>query len=108
MRIRKQNAELRKEEIELISKVSDALAHPLRVELFRYILRKNRSLEGVYTKIIVKDFGYAQATISQHMRVLLQAGLVTGKDEEKYTYYYANLGILTQYLDTVKKFSTSY
>lgn len=108
MRIRKENEVLNVDEINMITKISDALAHPFRVELFKYILQSNRNFEAVYTKKIVSEFGYAQATISQHMKVLLISGLVTAKDQDKYTYYYANLGVLTQYLDTVKKFSTSF
>lgn len=105
MRIRKET-ELDSEEILLISEVSNALAHPARVKLFKYIFDRNRELAGVCTKELVEHFDYAQATISQHMKVLLESGLVVGKNVNKYTYYYINLGAFSKYLDTVKKFST--
>ena len=47
MRIRKDNKELLENEIMLISDVSDALAHPLRVKMLKYIMTQNRSMKPV-------------------------------------------------------------
>lgn len=105
MRIRKDNKELLENEIMLISDVSDALAHPLRVKILKYIMTQNRSMKPVCTKDLVKEFGYAQATISQHMKKLVLAGLVESKHKEKFNYYYVNLGLLARYVDAAKKFS---
>lgn len=105
MRIRKDNKELLENEIMLISDVSDALAHPLRVKLLKYIMTQNRSMKPVCTKDLVDEFGYAQATISQHMKKLVLSGLVESKHKEKYNYYYVNLGFLARYVDAAKKFS---
>lgn len=107
MRIRKQTNELLEEEVLLISKVSDALSHPARVKMFKYIMTMNKQMKRVCTKDLVSEFGYAQATVSQHMAILTQSGLVETKKENKYSYYYANLGILMQYLNATKKFSVS-
>ncbi len=103
VRLRKDN--IMEEEVELIAKVSDALAHPVRVNLFRYIMQENRAMNTVCTGDLVKEFGYAQATISQHMKKLVESELVEAKKKEKFTYYYANLGMLTMYLNATKKFS---
>ena len=89
----------------MIATVSDALAHPVRLRLFRYIMQSNKSMEKVCNKDLVAEFGYAQATISQHMKKLVQSGLVEVKKEDKFSYYYANLGILMQYIDITKKYS---
>lgn len=105
MRIRKDNKELLENEIMLISDVSDALAHPLRVKILKYIMTQNRSMKPVCTKVLVEEFGYAQATISQHMKKLVLAGLVESKHKEKFNYYYVNLGLLARYVDAAKKFS---
>lgn len=53
----------------------------------------------------VNHFDYAQATVSQHMKKLVDSGLVEIKKKEKFSYYYANLGMLMQYLNATKKFS---
>ena len=108
MRIRKKEVvidSLNEKEIELITKVSDALAHPARLELYRYIMTENRRMHQVCPKDLVAAFDYAQATISQHMKVLVKSGLVDVKNKEKFAYYYANLGVLMKYTDAVKKYS---
>ena len=108
MRIRKKEVvidSLNVEEVELVTKVSDALAHPARLELYRYIMTENRRMNQVCTKDLVTAFDYAQATISQHMKVLVKSGLVDVKNKEKFAYYYANLGVLMKYTDAVKKYS---
>ena len=108
MRIRKKEViidSLNVEEVELVTKVSDALAHPARLELYRYIMTENRRMNQVCTKDLVAAFDYAQATISQHMKVLVKSGLVDVKNKEKFAYYYANLGVLMKYTDAVKKYS---
>ena len=105
MRIRKNNKELLENEIMLISDVSDALAHPLRVKILKYIMTQNRNMKPVCTKDLVEEFGYAQATISQHMKKLVLAGLVESKHKEKFNYYYVNLGLLARYVNAAKKFS---
>ena len=90
---------------ELISTVSDALAHPVRLQLFRHIMQCNRKMKSICTKDLVADCDYAQATISQHMKKLVKSGLVEIKKQEKFSYFYANLGVLMRYNNTVKKFS---
>ena len=108
MRIRKRETvidSLTETEIDLVTRVSDALAHPARLELYRYIMTENRRMNKVCTKDLVAQFDYAQATISQHMKVLVKSGLVDVKNEEKFAYYYANLGVLMKYTDAVKKYS---
>ena len=105
MRIRKDNSDLLEDEILLISDLSDALAHPLRVKILKYIMTQNRAMKTVCTKDLVDEFGYAQATISQHMKKLVLSGLVEAKHKEKFSYYYVNLGLLARYVDAAKKFS---
>ena len=95
---------LDEDEIVLIAKISDALAHPARVRILRFITDKNRKLEIVYNKTVVEELGYAQATISQHLNTLVHAGLVESRKQEKFTCYYANVGKLGLYLNTLKKF----
>ena len=105
MRIRKDNDSFEEKDIEMIAKVSDALAHPVRLKLFRYIMQCNKSMENVCNKDLVASFDYAQATISQHVKKLVEAGLIEIKKQDKFSYYYANLGVLMQYINATKKFS---
>ncbi len=105
MRIRKTSDALEEKDIEMIARVSDALAHPVRLKLFRHIMQCNKSMETVCNKDLVMAFNYAQATISQHMKKLVESGLIEVKKKDKFSYYYANLGILMQYIDITKKYS---
>ncbi len=108
MRIRKHyesDPDLEGVDLELIATVSDALAHPVRLLLFRYIMRQNRQLKNVCTKDLTGAFDYAQATISQHMKRLVKSGLVEVKRVDRFNYYFANMGVLMRYLDASKKFS---
>lgn len=107
MRLRKEQDEMMEEEVLLIAKVSDALAHPARINIFRYIMQSNRAMVQICNKDLVEHFNYAQATISQHTKKLVDSGLVEVKKKDKYSYYYANLGMLMQYLNATKKFSVS-
>ncbi|MDO4553489.1 MAG: metalloregulator ArsR/SmtB family transcription factor, partial [Bacillota bacterium] len=101
MRLRKESDELQEEEILLVSQISDALAHPARVKIFRYIYLCNRNRKAVCNKDVVEAFDYSQATISQHIKKLVQARLVEARKVEKYSYYYVNIGILGRYLNAV-------
>ena len=105
MRIRKNNDDIEEKDIEMIARVSDASAHPVRLKLFRYIMQCNKSMQTVCNKDLVANFDYAQATISQHMKKLAESGLIQVNKKEKFSYYYANLGILMQYINTTKKYS---
>ena len=105
MRIRKEQELFEEKDIEFIAQVSDALAHPVRLQLFRHIMQCNRAMEQVCNKDLVASFDYAQATISQHMKKLVQSGLIEIQKKDKFSYYYANLGILMQYINSTKKYS---
>ncbi len=104
MRIRKKNDEFSEENIEFIANISDALAHPVRLYLFRHIMKCNLSREMVCNKDLVEKFDYAQATISQHMKKLVKSGLVEIKKVDRKTYYFAHFGILKKYTTTTQQY----
>lgn len=106
MRIRKEADDLQEEEVLLVARVSDALAHPARVQIFRFIYVSNRNRESICNKDVVANFDYSQATISQHIKKLVESGLIQVKKKDKFSFYYVNIGILGKYLDAVKKFNS--
>ena len=103
MRIRKYTDTLKKDEIDIIAECSDALAHPARVEIFRFIYKANLERKTVCNKDIVENFEYAQSTVSQHVSKLTGCGLVEAVKQGSKAQYYVNLGLLGQYLSAVKK-----
>ncbi len=103
MRIRKESDLLPREDVLLIAKASDALAHPARVEIFRFIYSANRNRQPVCNKDVVSEFEYSQATISQHIRKLILSELVQVQKKDNFSYYFVNIGMLGKYLDAVRK-----
>lgn len=103
MRIRKETDILDKEEIELIAACSDALAHPARIEIFRFIYRANMERRTVCNRDVVDAFDYAQATVSQHLSRLAGCGLLEVQKKGNRALYFVSLGILGRYLNAVRK-----
>ena len=104
MRLRKEIDEMQEKDILLIAKISDALTHPARIKIFRYIMQQNKLREKVCNKDLVAYFDYSQATISQHVKKLKDAGLIEVRKEDRYSFYYVHLGTLNDYLVATKKF----
>lgn len=104
MRLRKEIDEMQEKEILLIARISDALAHPARIKIFRYIMQENKARRKVCNKDIVGHFDYSQATISQHVKKLADAGLLQVNKVDRFSYYYVHLGVLNDYLTATKKF----
>lgn len=104
MRVRKDINDMREKEILLIAKISDALAHPARIKIFRFVMQQNKERRPVCNKDLVNEFGYAQATISQHVSKLVQAELLQVQKKDRFSYYYVHLGTLQNYLEATKKF----
>ncbi|MDR0851995.1 MAG: helix-turn-helix domain-containing protein [Clostridiales Family XIII bacterium] len=101
MRIRKadQNEDSRAQRL---AKISDALAHTARIEMFQYIMKCNTARTPVRNKDLVAAFPYSQATVSQHLNKLVIGGLIEARQEGTSTMYYANIGALAQYTDLLR------
>lgn len=54
-----------------------ALGHPARIAILQYILKQNACI----CNDLVEELGLAQATISQHLKELKNAGLIKGNIE---------------------------
>ncbi|HYF30779.1 MAG TPA: metalloregulator ArsR/SmtB family transcription factor [Chitinophagaceae bacterium] len=95
MRIRK-NANIRKDD-RRVATLANSLAHPVRVALVRYLLEKNcgKGVDNVTcNKDLVNIFPYSQSTISQHVKILKEAGVFLTEEREKYTFYEINPALL--------------
>lgn len=54
--------------------MAKVLGHPARIAILEYLLNSKQCVNGQ----LVDEIGLAQATISQHLRELKQAGLIQG------------------------------
>lgn len=60
---------------EELAKLSWALAHPARVRIVRLLLNRTSCICGE----IVEEMPLAQSTVSQHLKILKETGLVQGE-----------------------------
>ena len=82
------------------SAVFDALAAPRRREILRLVWEGERSAGDVHRSLSDVSFG----AVSQHLRILETAGLVSRRDDGRFHYYAArrrDLGPLAQWLDAM-------
>ncbi|HEY8418083.1 MAG TPA: metalloregulator ArsR/SmtB family transcription factor [Limnochordales bacterium] len=75
-------ADERDEELALVAR---ALAHPVRIRILRRLGR-----EGSYCGDLVELLGLAQSTVSHHLRILREAGLIEGEERGPATCYRVN------------------
>lgn len=60
---------------EELATLTRALGHPARVQILRLLLRRGTCVCGE----IVDELPLAQSTVSQHLKVLKEAGLIRGE-----------------------------
>lgn len=68
---------------ETIAGLAKALAHPARIRILRLLLATPGCIGGT----IVEAVGLAQSTVSEHLRVLKSAGVITGEIDGPRTCY---------------------
>ena len=68
---------------EELAALSKALGHPARIQIIRLLTRKESCICGE----IVDEISLAQSTVSQHLKVLKDAGLIRGDIEGTSTCY---------------------
>lgn len=60
---------------ELLARLTWALAHPARVRIVRLLVNREACVCGE----IVEEMPLAQSTVSQHLKILKESGLVEGE-----------------------------
>ncbi len=81
-----------------------ALAHPARIAIIQYIIKANACICGD----LVDELGLAQATISQHLKELKNAGLIQGTIEGTSVCYCINPSVWNQYRKTFDTFFVTF
>jgi DNA-binding transcriptional ArsR family regulator len=66
-----------------LADVAKALAHPARIAILQLLVQRRTC----YCGDIVEELPLAQATVSQHLRVLKAAGLIQGKIDPRSSCY---------------------
>jgi len=60
---------------EELARLAKALGHPARVAIMRFLLAQEECMAGA----IADELPLAQSTVSQHLKVLREAGLIRGE-----------------------------
>lgn len=76
-----------------IALMAKAIAHPARIAILQYLVRKNACVCGD----LVEELGLAQATTSQHLKELKLAGIIQGTIEGTSVCYCINPEVWDQY-----------
>ncbi len=66
-----------------LAAMAKALGHPARVRILRILAHRSTCMTGD----LVAELSLAQSTVSEHLRVLRDAGLVQGEIEGPRTHY---------------------
>jgi ArsR family transcriptional regulator len=75
-----------------LAALAKALGHPARVKILRHLARQKACICGD----LVLEVGLAQATVSQHLKVLKAAGLIRGSISGPSTCYCIERGALAR------------
>src|SRR5689334_11516211 len=68
---------------EELARFAKALAHPARIQILQFL----STVDACFVGNIVSYLPLAQSTVSQHLKVLKEAGLIQGTIEGQHTCY---------------------
>lgn len=89
---------------ERLSVLAKAMGHPSRVMIVRYLSQCRPHIENE----VVAATGLAQATISEHIRVLRDAGLVTVVEDAPRKWYCVNRAALASLSVALERLPTEF
>jgi ArsR family transcriptional regulator, arsenate/arsenite/antimonite-responsive transcriptional repressor len=81
-----------------IAAIAKALGHPARIQIVRMLLEK----QSCFGCDMVDEVKLAQSTVSEHLRILKSAGIITGEIEHPRVCYSLNPGSLMPFGRTVE------
>lgn len=90
-------------EVTFLADTCKALAHPARIRILKHLLDEDRCICGR----IVDILPLAQSTVSQHLKILKEAGLVLGEVEGQKTCYCANRELLARFKGLIDGLATN-
>lgn len=88
------------DEINQIASIAKVFSHPARVAILQYI----SSRESCICNDIVDEIQLAQPTISQHLKVINEAGLLKGNYEGKSICYCLNVDRFQEFQELLNSY----
>ena len=86
--------------MESMTRICKALGHPVRMQIVALLKAEAPCFCGQ----IVRRLPLAQSTVSQHLKHLREAGIITGETEGSGTIYCLNRGLLRQFKRSLASF----
>jgi len=83
-----------------LANMAKALGHPARIAILQHLVKKNACVCGD----LVEELGLAQATTSQHLKELKNAGIIQGNIDGVSVCYCINPKMWKQYKDLFNLF----
>ena len=83
-----------------IATMAKVFSHPARVAILQYISKQNTCI----CNDIVDEIGLAQATISEHLKVINDAGLLKGNFQGKSICYCLNIERFNEFQELLNSF----
>ncbi len=80
--------------------IAKALGHPARIAILQFLVKKNACICGD----LVEELGLAQATTSQHLKELKNAGIIQGTIEGASVCYCINPKTWNRYRELFSSF----
>src|ERR1700716_1731183 len=83
-----------------LASMAKAIAHPARIAILQHLIKKNACVCGD----LVEELGLAQATTSQHLKELKNAGIIQGTIEGVSVCYCIDPKVWKQYKELFNSF----
>ena len=84
---------------ETFAAICKALAHPVRIRIVKHLRRLDTCICGE----IVDNFPLAQSTVSQHLKILKQSGLIVGTVDGPRSCYCIDKNMLAAFKKTAEQ-----
>ena len=82
---------------ERLSQIAKGLAHPARIRILEQFIERRPHI----AQEIVDEFDLAQSTISEHLRLLREAGLLNATRDGPRTWYCMRRALLRQFAEAM-------
>ena len=86
--------------LQQIEKISKALGDSNRLKILHYISGKGGCGECSALQEII---GLAQPSVSHHVKILMESGLISAEKEGRNYRYTLNAGVLNEYRDSLRQ-----
>ena len=79
-----------------LASLAKAISHPARIRILKILLNLD-NLNGCLNSDLVSQLGLAQSTVSEHLRILKQAGFITAEPIPPKMCYRINKKAITEF-----------